>query len=482
MQLQELVKNIQFKGTPDNREISFITYDSRKVKPGTLFVAISGMQTDGHEFIPQAIENGAVAILSNGRSPKTKAVPILQVKDPRLAMSQISAQFYGNPSEKMNIVGITGTNGKTSITHILHHILQTSGAACGTLGTLGFQTPSGMVSTGFTTPESVELQQMLQTLILAGVDNLVMEISSHALDLHRVDDVEVDIAVFSNLSPEHLDFHGDMEKYFKSKLQLFQSLSKINTAVINLDDPYAQRICSATSAKIITFGMTKKADLHPVHTEFTLHGINANLQFGQKTISIDSSLIGEYNLSNIMAGAAAALSMGVSISQIENAVKNMSPIPGRMELISCDCPGKVFVDYAHSPDAYEKLFSSLSSLTTGEVKLLTVFGCGGNRDSGKRSEMAKISEKYSAFSFITMDNPRNEDVENINADIIRGFSRDDFTVIPDRKEAITTALKRMDENSILLILGKGQENYQEIGSVKIPHSDIEVIKAYSNES
>ena len=482
MQLQELVKNIQFKGTPDNREISFITYDSRKVKPGTLFVAISGMQTDGHEFIPQAIENGAVAILSNGRSPKTKAVPILQVKDPRLAMSQISAQFYGNPSEKMNIVGITGTNGKTSITHILHHILQTSGAACGTLGTLGFQTPSGMVSTGFTTPESVELQQMLQTLILAGVDNLVMEISSHALDLHRVDDVEVDIAVFSNLTPEHLDFHGDMEKYFKSKLQLFQSLSNTNTAVINLDDPYAQRICSATSAKIITFGMNKKANFHPVHTEFTLYGINAKLQFGQKIISIDSSLIGEYNLSNIMAGAAAALSMGVSISQIENAIKNMSPIPGRMELISCDCPGKVFVDYAHSPDAYEKLFSSLSSLTADQVKLLTLFGCGGNRDSGKRSEMAKISEKYSAFSFITMDNPRNEDVENINADIIRGFSGDDFTVIPDRKEAITTALKKMDENSILLILGKGQENYQEIGSVKIPYSDIEVIKAYSNES
>jgi len=480
MQLQELVKNIQFKGTPDNREISFITYDSRKVKPGTLFVAISGMQTDGHEFIPQAIENGAVAILSNGRSPKTKAVPILQVKDPRLAMSQISAQFYGNPSEKMNIVGITGTNGKTSITHILHHILQTSGAACGTLGTLGFQTPSGMVSTGFTTPESVELQQMLQTLILAGVDNLVMEISSHALDLHRVDDVEVDIAVFSNLSPEHLDFHGDMEKYFKSKLQLFQSLSNTNTAVINLDDPYAQRICSATSAKIITFGMNKKADLHPVHTEFTLHGINAKLQFGQKTISIDSSLIGEYNLSNIMAGAAAALSMGISISKIESAIKSMPPIPGRMELISCDCPGKVFVDYAHSPDAYEKLFSSISILTAGQVKLLIVFGCGGNRDSGKRSEMAKISEKYASFSFVTTDNPRTESLERINADIIQGFSSDSYTVILDRKEAITTALKQMNENSILLVLGKGPENYQEIGTEKIPHSDIEIIKDYTN--
>ena len=479
MQLQELVKNIQFKGTPDNREISSITYDSRKVKPGTLFVAISGMQTDGHEFIPQAIENGAVAILSNGRSPKTKAVPILQVKDPRLAMSQISAQFYGNPSAKINIVGITGTNGKTSITHILHHILQTSGAACGTLGTLGFQTPSGMVSTGFTTPESVELQQMLQTLTLAGVDNLVMEISSHALDLHRVDDVEVDIAVFSNLTPEHLDFHGDMEKYFKSKLQLFQSLSNTNTAVINLDDPYGERICSATAAKIITFAMNKKADLHPVHTEFTLHGIKAGLQFEKKTISIDSLLIGEYNLSNIMAAVAAALSMGISISKIESAIINMPPIPGRMEHIPCDCPGKVFVDYAHSPDAYEKLFSSLVRLMDNQVKFITVFGCGGNRDTGKRAEMAKISEKYASFSFVTTDNPRTESLERINADIIQGFSSDSYTVILDRKEAITTALKQMNENSILLVLGKGAENYQEIGTEKIPHSDIEIIKDYT---
>ena len=482
MQLKELVKNIHFKGTPDSREISAITYDSRKVKPGTLFVAIAGEHSDGHEFIPQAIENGAVAILSNGRSPKTSVVPILQVKNPRLAMSNISAQFYGNPSSKMNIVGITGTNGKTSITHILYHILQTSGVACGTLGTLGFQTPTGMMSTGFTTPESVELQQMLQTLQLAGIDNLVMEISSHALDQHRVGNVEVDIAIFSNLTPEHLDFHGDMENYFKSKLQLFQALAVDKTAVINFDDPYAQRICSSISSQFTTYGMNKKADLHPVQAEFTINGIKAKLQYNNKIISIDSLLIGEYNLLNIMAGVSAALCMGVPISQIEKAIQNMSTIPGRMELISCDCLGKVFVDYAHSPDAYEKLFSSLSSLTSDEIKLYTVFGCGGDRDSSKRSEMAKISEKYSTFSFVTMDNPRNEDVEIINADIIRGFSGDNYTVIQDRKEAITTALNKMDENSILLILGKGQENFQEIGSVKTPYSDIEVIEAYSNAS
>lgn len=190
MQLQALVKNIHYIGAPDEREIFAISYDSRKVKSGTLFVAIAGMQADGHDYIPQAIENGAVAILSNGRSPKIKTVPILQVRNPRLAMSQISAQFYGNPSKTMNVVGVTGTNGKTSITHIMHHILQESGSACSTMGTLGFRTPTGMMSTGFTTPESVEIQQMLQTLKMAGINNVVLEISSHALDMHRVKDVE----------------------------------------------------------------------------------------------------------------------------------------------------------------------------------------------------------------------------------------------------------------------------------------------------
>ena len=480
MQLRELMKNIQFTGTPDNREISAITYDSRKVKPGTLFVAISGMQADGHEFIPQAIENGAVAILSNGRSPKTQAVPIFQVKDPRLALSHISAQFYGNPSMAMNVVGITGTNGKTSITHTLYHILKNSGLNCGTLGTLGFQTPTGMMSTGFTTPESVEVQQMLQTLKMAEVDNVIMEISSHALDLHRVDDVDVDIAVFSNLTPEHLDFHGDMENYFKSKLKLFQGLSKTKTAVVNLDDPYTGRICSATSAKLITYGMSKDANLHLIQSKFSLNGTKAQLKYAQTIISVDTPLIGEYNLSNIMAATAVGLSMGIPAEKIEVALKSLPPIPGRLEHIPCDCPGKVFVDYAHTPDAYEKLFSNLTNLTDEKVSIMVVFGCGGDRDTEKREIMASCAEQFLEFSFVTTDNPRTESLEKINADIVRGFKGNNYEVIPDRTEAIQSALDKMDENTILLVLGKGRENYQEIGTEKITHSDIGIIKRYKN--
>ena len=478
MQLNELVKNISFKGQTDSREIKAITYDSRKVKPGTLFVAISGMKDDGHEYIPQAIENGAAAVLSNGRSPKTWEIPILQVQDPRMAMSHISAQFYGNPSTKMNIIGVTGTNGKTSITQIIHHILQQSNIHCGTLGTLGFHAPSGMISTGFTTPESIELQQMLNTLLLAGVTDVVMEISSHALNLHRVADVDTNIAVYSNLTPEHLDFHGDMESYFNSKLKLFTKLNKKNTAVINLDDPYAKRIIAETSANIITYGMEKHADLYPLKTECRLNGIQTKLQYGSNMISVKSNLVGLYNLYNIMAAIAVCLTMNIQPEIISQAMQQSMVIPGRLESISTNSPGKIFIDYAHTPDAYEKLFSTISSLCSKEAVIYTVFGCGGNRDTHKRSEMAAIAEKYSDFVTVTTDNPRTESLEAINSDIVSGFKGNNYEIILDRKDAIYQMMDQMNDQSILLVLGKGMENYQEIGREKIPYNDKKIIEGY----
>ncbi|SVD13196.1 uncharacterized protein METZ01_LOCUS366050, partial [marine metagenome] len=308
----------------------------------------------------QAIENGATAILSNGRSPKINEVPILQVQDPRMALSRISAQFYGNPSKKMNIIGVTGTNGKTSITHILHEFLQKANISCGTLGTLGFQTPSGIISTGFTTPESVELQQMLNTLLMANVKDVIIEISSHALDLHRVEDVDVNIAIFSNLTPEHLDFHGDMESYFQSKLKLFTKLNDDNIAVINMDDPFSKRIIEKTSAKVMTYGKNKQADLHPIKTSYGLNGIQADLKYGKEIISIDTNLMGEYNLYNIMAAISVCLIMDIPPKLINEMTMKSFVIPGRLEAVTSNVPGRVFIDYAHTPDAYEKLFSTLS--------------------------------------------------------------------------------------------------------------------------
>ena len=481
MILQKLVKNISFKGQADEREIKAITYDSRKVKPGTLFVAISGIQDDGHEYIPQAIENGAVAVLSNGRSPKTREIPILQVQDPRIAMSHISAQFYGHPSKKMNIIGVTGTNGKTSITHILQHILKKSNINCGTLGTLGFHTPSGMISTGFTTPESVELQQMLSTLLMAGVRDVVMEISSHALNLHRVADVDVNIAVFSNLTPEHLDFHSDMESYFQSKLKLFTKLNNKNTAVINCDDPYAERIMEETSSNIFTYGMDNHADLYPVDIEYGLNGIQAQLQCGNIVVPVKSNLVGTYNLYNIMAATSVCLRMDIQPEIISQAMLQDLVIPGRLEAIPTNAKqGKIFIDYAHTPDAYEKIFSTISSLCSEETAIYTVFGCGGNRDNSKRSEMATIAEKYADFVIVSTDNPRTESLEAINSDIVSGFKGNNYEIILNRKDAIYRMMDQMDERSILLVLGKGEENFQEIGSEKIPYNDKDTIRSYKS--
>ena len=482
MHLHKLIKKISFEGQTDTRDIKAIIYDSRKVKPGSLFIAINGEKYDGEKFIPQAIENGATAILSKKNGVPKDSIPFIYVENPRRAMSAISAQFYDNPSKKMQVIGVTGTNGKTSITQILYQLLSRLNQDCGALGTLGFQTPSGMLSSNFTTPESVELQQMLNTLLMAGVKNVIMEVSSHALSQFRVNDVDFNIAIFSNLSHDHLDFHKNMKSYFKSKLKLFSMLKPSGVAIINIDDPYSKQIISKTKAKIFSFGMDSNAMLHPVKIKYNTNGINVILNYKKNNISITTNLFGEYNLYNNMAAVSVCINQGINIKDIELAFNEPMEIPGRLEEVSSNIPGKVYLDYAHTPDSYEKVLSTISELYNENYELNVIFGCGGNRDKDKRHKMAEIAERYAKSIIVTTDNPRSEPIKEIISDIIKGFKTNTHQIILDRKKAIHETLNKMHDKSILLILGKGHESYQETKFGKMPHNDKEIIENHIYES
>jgi len=478
MKLSKLINGLKFNGTPGDCEIKSIIHDSRKVREGSLFIAIKGFETDGHDYILDAIKNGASAIVSNGRSIDNLPIPVVKVNNPRESMSQISANFYEHPSRDLNIIGVTGTNGKTSITQLIFEIFNKSGLTTGSLGTLGFATPSGMSTTGFTTPESVEVQHLLKMMKCGGVENAVMEISSHALEMNRVDDVNVNIAVFSNLSQDHLDFHGDMENYYLAKLKLFKRLPKSSTAIINIDNNYGRRICNAIDCKVITYGVHPNADLCAVDYELTLESTTINLKWNGQSFEVNSNLIGHYNLENILAVIATSLVSGISIAQIKTAINSQINIPGRMEKYESLGKGLVIVDYAHTPDAYSQIFKTIKNLSSKNSKIITVFGCGGNRDKEKRPLMGEIAGEYSNKVFITSDNPRNEKVEDICAQISTGFIEENFEIELNREKAIITAINLMDENSILLVLGKGRDDYEEIGNEKLPHSDIGIIKSH----
>ena len=477
MQLNILLKNIEYYGNPDSRDISYITHDSRKVKKGTLYIALKGYKNDGHDYIFDAIKKGAIAVIANGRAPITNKVPIIQVKNPRKAMSKIASNFFNKPSNSLKIIGITGTNGKTTTTQIINHILKNNKICSGSLGTLGFDTPSGIQSTNFTTPESIELQQILKIMKDGGVNYVPMEISSHAIEMNRIDHVNVKIAIFTNLGHDHLDFHGNIENYFLSKLKLFKRLNKKSTAIINADDKYFNRIKKTLKCQCLSFGFSEKADLHVVKYNFNLNGIQATLKYKKNIIKVETPLVGKFNLYNILASIICAFKIGVDVKGIEKALKTIRNIPGRFEkFILPKKQGYAIIDYAHSPDAYENIFQNIYKLK-GNKKITTIFGCGGERDKIKRPLMAKIVENYSQKIIVTNDNPRNENYNLIIEDIVSGFEKNNYKIIKNRREAILDGLNSAD-NSIVLILGKGIENYQIIKDEKIPHSDIAVVKEY----
>ena len=482
MELKKILKNVSYKGNHDNRKISNIAHDSRKVKKGTLFIAIQGENNDGHDFIFEAIKRGASAIVANGRAPITDKVPIIQVSNPRRVMSKIAANFFEHPSKDINIIGITGTNGKTTTTQIIDHILKNNNCTSSSLGTLGFNSPTGIISTGYTTPESIELQQILKIVKNGGIDFVPMEVSSHAISMNRVDDLDINIGIFTNLGIDHLDFHKNEENYFNTKLKLFKNLKKDSIAIINSDDKYASKIIESINCKYYTYGFNKKSDLSVIDYKLMIDSSTAIIKYKKKNYNLKTHLIGKFNLHNIMASILCCVNTGINMENIIDSIKPFKNVSGRLEKYAIlNKKSIALIDYAHSPDAFEKVFKAVNEFKK-DKKIVTIFGCGGNRDKRKRSMMGKIAEKFSNYIYLTNDNPRNENPEQIINDIKRGISNYDRTkIIYDRKKAIEIALGKAN-NSIILILGKGPEEYQIINDEKIPHSDIDIVKNYLNEN
>ena len=479
MNLQSILKNIKYQGEVENIEISNITYDSRKVKEGSLFIAISGQNEDGHDYIYEAVNKGASAVIANGRAPVLDNIPIIQVSNPRKVMSKIAANFYNNPSKELNIIGITGTNGKTTTTQIIDYIIKANNKTSSSLGTLGFNTPSGMISTGFTTPESIELQQILDTIKKGGIEYVPMEISSHAIELYRTNDVDVNIAIFTNIGHDHLDFHKSIENYFNAKLKLFTQLNKKSTAILNIDDPYTKKIINKINCNYSTYGFNKKADLYIKDYSLNIEKSKAIIQYKGELFELETPLIGKFNLYNLSAAVLCTFELGICKNDIIQSIKYFNNIPGRLEKYNYKS-NTIIIDYAHTPDAFSNIFKSIFELKNKNKKIITVFGCGGNRDSSKRKRMGKIASNYSDYIYITNDNPRFEDEDKIIDNICGGISNTEYQIIKDRKKAIISAMN--NENSIILILGKGVEEYQIIKNKKINHSDIKTVKEFINEN
>ena len=482
MQLKTLVAAIsprQIIG-PVDRVVEGIAYDSRRVQRNGLFVALRGEKNDGHQFIEQAVEKGASVIVTEQEVQSPRATCVV-VENTRSALADLAATFYERPARRLKLAAVTGTNGKTTTTFLLKHICEKAGLRCGLLGTVRYEIADRVLPAVRTTPESVEVQELLAQMVNAGCKAAAMEVSSHAITQERVRGIEWDVAVFTNLTQDHLDFHGTMENYFEAKAALFTGLaeqkSKTNaTAVINIDDRYGAQLVDRLDEKVpvVTYGVGARADFRAsnYHAEFA--GTSYQLDARGKSYLVRVPLIGRFNVANSMAALAAASSMGISLREAILSLGRSPQVPGRLEAVPAKRQFQVFVDYAHTDDALLNVLKTLRELSPR--KLIVVFGCGGDRDKQKRPLMARVADQNADFSIITSDNPRKEDPDAIIADAEKGFRSDRYEKITDRAEAIARAIELAQPRDIVLIAGKGHEAYQEFADHTIPFDDIQVAR------
>jgi UDP-N-acetylmuramoyl-L-alanyl-D-glutamate--2,6-diaminopimelate ligase len=462
---------ISIKGSSSELEISGLEYDSRKIKPGDLFFAVGGYQTDGRKYIDQAVSKGAVAVALEGDSIP-QGVTTVRVKNVRRAMALISSEFYGRPSEKMTMLAITGTAGKTTSSYLARSILAAAGRRTGLLGTINYWVLDHNYPAPNTTPESLDLQRLLAEMRENGVDTVVMEASSHGIQLERMAGINFRAAAFTNFSQDHLDFHGSMDEYLKAKLRLFQNLDAKSYCVVNLDDSTSQRVMESTKALLLTFSLEKQAQVMARDIKSDLKGSTFTLVTPEGQVPIILSLPGRPNIYNALTATGLALLCGVNLKSIKTGLESVSSVAGRFELIPSDLGFDVVVDYAHTPEELERALATAKGLASG--RLITVFGCGGDRDRTKRPLMGHAVGRYSDEIIVTSDNPRTEDPQAIIEDILPGLEGRHYQIVPERKEAIFRAIGSARKGDLVMIAGKGHEDYQIIGTQKIHFDDREV--------
>jgi len=478
MQLKQLLQHlpvVKVEG-PLEREISGLTYDSRRVTPGMVFVAIPGAHTDGHDFINSAIDRGASAVICERNGFTSTRATKVKVADVRTALARAAAAFYDHPATKLQVIGVTGTNGKTTVAFMIKELLEAAGIKTGLLGTVRYEIGDRVIPALRTTPEALEIQQMMAAMVRSGCRACVLEVSSHALEQQRVAGIDFDVAIFTNLTQDHLDYHGTMENYFTAKQKLFTGVEqggKRGTVVINIDDSYGAKLAAATNAEVnLSYGLTAAAKVRAVNVDLGKDASRFIMETPGKNFPVRLPLIGRHNIYNALAAAGAGLALKIPAATLQSALSTMRPVPGRLEGVAGGQPFSVFVDYAHTDDALLNVLGTLREITPGQ--LLLAFGCGGNRDAGKRAKMGRVAAQFADFTIITSDNPRKESAADITAQIEAGFHSvraEGCAVELDRSRAIAAILARAQAGDTVLIAGKGHETCQEFEDTIVPFDD-----------
>ncbi len=479
MRLTDLIESIHVKSLVGDldEEITSLCVDSRKVVAGSLFCALRGVDVDGHSYIKKAIESGAAAIIAEKPWTSDCDVCWIQVDDSRYATALASANFYGNPSRGIPMIGVTGTNGKTTTAYLIHHLLQSNLRQVGMIGTIEYLIGDKVLESSHTTPESIDLQSLIRDMRNADCRAVVMEVSSHGLAQHRVSGVDFNVGVFTNLSQDHLDYHGNMEAYFQSKRLLFQQMAndqsgERSSMIVNADDRWGRMLIKEKLKGVatITFGESSGSDMQASNISYSLNGTSFKLSYQNRQFLVKIPLIGKFNVFNAMAALGTANAVDLNLREAIRNIESSPQIPGRLELVGDKQTNyRVFVDYAHTPDAIENALITLRALEPR--KIITVFGCGGDRDCSKRPEMARAADSLSDYTFITSDNPRSEDPLSIICGAKSGMVSSNFDTIENRREAIEEAIEMAGERDIVLIAGKGHEAYQEIQGVRHDFDD-----------